>query len=219
MNICEQYVKMIESKYSYLNPTIIIYGSNVYSMNSSDLDVCLIVETVTESLTNKIIEDTLQFHKEFNLRIDKEIPYHNKLVYTFDEIEKFLSFNPFWKNGKFCILDIKKTPEFLNSNTMKYRLMLNILTTDHLVYNDHRSTIEKYENKAWKIIIEAIYNAYEMTTLCEKTLLEHLYINPITGAKGEMYLGYKRNNIKKDIYLRSKLKEQVSKICFNSGEV
>lgn len=95
MNICEQYVKMIECKYSYLNPTIIIYGSNVYNINSSDLDVCLILETVTESLTNKIIEDTLQFHKEFNLRIDKEIPYHNKLVYTFDEIEKFLSFNPF----------------------------------------------------------------------------------------------------------------------------
>lgn len=102
---------------------------------------------------------------------------------------------------------------------MKYRLMLNILTTDHLVYNDHRSTIEKYENKAWKIIIETIYNAYEMTTLCEKTLLEHLYINPITGAKGEMYLGYKKNNTKKDIYLKRKLKEQVSKICFNSGEV
>ena len=30
-------------KYSYLNPTVIIYGSNIYNGSSSDLDVCIIL--------------------------------------------------------------------------------------------------------------------------------------------------------------------------------
>lgn len=202
--ICNEYIKLINNNFKDEVKAIIIYGSNIYNESSSDLDVCVVIDEYDELLENKIINKTIQFHKEYNLKIDEEIPHNNKLVYTINEIENTLSNPPFYIDGKVIINDIVKTKEFLSSNEMKQRLLLNILTTDHLTIG--MDTLE-YEKRAFKIIIDVIKSYYNITNNSEDEILECMYKNRYTDAQGEMYLGYKKKYQAKDNYLKKKIHE------------
>lgn len=215
--ICIEYIDMMMNFMENCNPIIIIYGSNIYNVSASDLDVCIIIDSKNIRLVDEIINKTLLFHKQFNLKIDDEIPHKNKLVYFYEEIEEMLSTNPFCKDNVYNIADIEKTKEFLSSYTMKQRLLLNILTTDHKTINDYNGIVKKYENRAWHIILSAIRNYYKLHDLQANEVLELLYKNRDTGAEGEMYLGYKKNNLKKEIYLKSKIIEHIAKEMCKNG--
>ena len=128
--------------FNELNPIVIYYGSNIYNESCSDLDLCLIFKKkLSKVVQQKLINKTIEFQKNNNLRIDEEIPFTNKLVYTIDEIEDIFINSPFIENGKYKLDDIVKSKEFLSSTIMKKRLMLNILTTDHKVLNDKHKII------------------------------------------------------------------------------
>lgn len=200
--ICSNYCRLIKNNFSDVIKSIIIYGSNIYSENSSDLDVCLIVDKINPQLKRKIISETLKFHSEYKLKIDDEIPHTNKLIYTIDELEETLRDSPFLEDGKTIIRDIVKSKDFLSSKKMKQRLLLNILTTDHLTIGD--STID-YEERAFKIILNAITDYFKVDNKSEEEILECMYTNKYTGSSGEMFLGYKRNYPEKERYLREKI--------------
>lgn len=202
--ICDNYCNLIQNKFQKEVKTIIIYGSNIYNESNSDLDVCLIVEKNNEELENRIIQETITFHKQNNLKIDEEIPYTNKLIYTFEEIEDTLNNPPFFENGKIIIHDIVKSEEFLSSKEMKQRLLINILTTDHITIG--KSTT-KYELQALKIILNVIINYFDINPPTEDKIIECMYTNKYTGASGEMYLGYKKKYQEKEKYLRKKINE------------
>ncbi len=208
-NICNEYCKLIMEKFSNDVESIIIYGSNIYRENSSDLDVCIIVKKNNKKLQQKIISETLKFHCKNDLKIDDEIPYSNKLIYTTDEIVDVLKNPPFVKNSQIVIHDIEKTKKFLSSKEMRQRLLLNILTTDHLTVG--KSTI-KYEEEAFKIIVNIIIKYFNIDNKSEKDILKCMYTNKYTGASGEMYLGYKKNFRQKEIYLQKKIHEVISDI-------
>ena len=194
----------MQNKFSYVINSIVIYGSNIYNTNSSDLDVCLIVNKCDEKLKEKIIDETISFHKKNGLKIDEEIPHSNKLIYTFDEIDEALNKSPFYVNGKAIIKDINKNKQFLSSKEMKQRLIINILTTDHLVVGKN---INKYEQKAFKLIMKVIIEYYNLENPTYKDILNCMYKNIYTGAEGELYLGYKKNYPAKEKYLINKIKE------------
>lgn len=139
-----------------------------------------------------------------NLRIDDEVPHTNKLVYTIDEIEETLNNPPFYENGIVVIHDIVKNMKFLSSKEMKQRLLLNILTTDHLTVGE---STKDYEIRALRIILDVIINYFKIDDKSETEILECMYQNKYTGATGEMYLGYKKDHKEKDKYLRKKIHE------------
>ena len=141
--ICEKYCNEVKKIYGKYIESIIIYGSNIYNVNSSDLDLCLILNYRTEKLDDSIIEFTKKFHKDNNLKLDEEVPYKNKLIYTFNELEDSIKNSPFYLNEKPIIKDIVKDSDFLSSLEMKKRLLINILTTDHVTIG---KSIKKYEN-------------------------------------------------------------------------
>lgn len=205
---CNEYIDLIFKKYSYLNPTVIIYGSNIYNGSSSDLDVCIILTKKDEEIEKCIIKDTVEFHRNWNLRIDEEIPYTNKLIYTYEEVIETINNNPFLKDGKYRIEDIIKTKEFLCSKQMKQRLLINILTTDHLIFGKFKDELLNLQNKAWDIVIDTIINYFKIDDLSVENILNHLYTNKYTGETGEMFLGYKKNYVQKENYL----KEQITKV-------
>lgn len=202
--LCKDYCDMINNRYNRIIESIIIYGSNIYNCSSSDLDVCLITSEYNQSLRDEIIRMTKEFHLSNNLRIDEEIPFENKLIYSENEVLNTLEHSPFEFDGETLIKDIVKTREFLSSIEMKKRLLLNILTTDHLTMG--KST-EEYERKALKIIIETLKKYYSLKDVDVEKILPYFYRNPYTGAEGEMYLGYKKNKVEKDMYLRKKIGE------------
>lgn len=202
--ICDDYCKLINQKFSKYIKSIIFYGSNIYDVRNSDLDVCLISKELTPEIQQEIISETIKFHINNNLRIDEEVPHTNKLIFTVDEIIETLTNPPFFVNGEIVIHDIDKNPVFLSSKEMKQRLLLNILTTDHRTIGE--STVE-YETQALKIILFVIKNYFKIENASIDEILECMYQNKYTGASGEMYLGYKKNYKEKDEYLRRKIKE------------
>ena len=208
---CNEYIDLIFKKYSFLNPTIIIYGSNIYNGSSSDLDVCLILNKTDKEVENRIIKDTIKFHKVKNLKVDEEIPHTNKLIYTYDEVMETIENNPFFKNGAYKINDIVKTKEFLSSKMMKQRLLLNILTTDHLIFGTYKKELLNLQDKAWDLIIDTVINYFKIENLSVETLLQHLYTNQYTGATGEMFLGYKKNYLQKEKYLRIQIEKTIER--------
>ena len=202
--ICQDYCKLINTKFSGKVKSIIIYGSNIYNESCSDLDACLILNEKNAKLQESIIYETLAFHRLHNLKIDEEIPHTNKLIYTISEIEETLKNPPFLEDGKVVIHDIVKDKSFLSSKEMKQRLLINILTTDHLTIGESTA---KYELEALKIIIKVIISYYDIKDVSEDEILECMYTNRYTGVSGEMYLGYKKNYQEKEKYLRKKVRE------------
>lgn len=201
-DVCNKYFQLMKKDFSDIIKTIIFYGSNIYNVHNSDLDVCIIVDSITSETQQKIINETLKFHLENNLNIDDEVPHTNKLIYTIKEVEDTLVNHPFLKNGEIVISDIIKSREFLSSKEMKKRLLLNILTTDHLVIGD---SINEYEKRALNIILDVIITYFKIDNKSEEEILNCMYTNKYTGASGEMYLGYKKNHPEKDKYLRKKI--------------
>lgn len=204
--LCKNYYDMIIREYGTIIQSTIIYGSNIYNCSSSDLDVCLIVNNYDKALQDEIIKKTKSFHLLNKLKVDEEIPFENKLIYSEKEVLDTLEHSPFEFNGNIIIKDIVKTKEFLSSVEMKKRLLLNILTTDHLTIG--KST-ENYERIAWKIILTALKEYYLLQNMDIENILTYLYKNPYTGAEGEMYLGYKKNRVEKEMYLKRKLGEML----------
>lgn len=202
--LCRDYCDMITSNYNKIIESIIIYGSNIYNCSSSDLDVCIIINKYDKALQDEIIKITKKFHMLNKLKIDEEIPFENKLIYSKDEVLDTLEYSPFVFDGKIIIKDIVKTKEFLGSAEMKKRLLLNILTTDHLTIGKNT---DEYERKALRIIFKTIKEYYLLTEVDVENILPYFYKNPYTGAEGEMYLGYKKNRAEKEMYLRKKLGE------------
>ena len=205
--ICLKYIDMINDNYSDCIESIIIYGSNIYDGNSSDLDVCLITNNLSTKVQKKIIDSTIEFHRKNRLKLDEEVPFDNKLIYSTSDIDEALNYSPFYKNKKVVINEIKKTKKFLSSTEMKKRLLINILTTDHITIG--KSTLE-YEKRAYKIIIDVITKYFNLINPNVNELLDNMYKNKCTGAEGEMFLGYKKNHENKEKYLINKLTEYLN---------
>lgn len=214
-NICNEYATFIKDKIKDIDYIIIFYGSNIYNLSSSDLDICIILDTIDNIKVKDFINYTIQFQKNNNLKIDEEIPFTNKLIYTWNEIHDMFSSSPFKKNNKYFIKDIEKTKEFLSSYEMKYRLLLNILTTDHRVLYDVENKIKVYESQAWDIILDAVINYFKIEKVSVNNILKHLYENQFTFANGENYLGYKKGNLDKEKYLMQQVSNNLKRKGYN----
>lgn len=202
-SLCSNYINLMLSNYKNIS-SIIIYGSNIYTNGSSDLDVCIIVNDINEEQKLQMIKDTLKFHRENNLKIDEEVPHENKLIYTVEEVEEVLNNPPFYVDGKPVIKDIEKSKEFLASKEMKQRLLLNVLTTDHITVG---ASTEDYEKRAWQIMLDVVTRYFNIDGTNINEILDCLYTNRYTNSSGEFYLGYKKNYPQKEQYLVRKIKE------------
>ena len=200
--LCRKYIELIKKNYKIYVKSIIIYGSNIYDINSSDLDVCLITDEIPDKVREDIINSTINFHYQNGLKIDEEIPFNNKLIYTYKDVEDTLNKPPFYINGQVVIKKIEKNNNFLSSIEMKKRLLINILTTDHITIG--KSTSE-YEKRALTIIVNAISEYANLKNPTVNELLKNMYTDKYTGASGEMFLGYKTNNKNKEKYLIKEL--------------
>lgn len=209
--LCKNFVHDVLNNFSGVQ--IIFYGSNIYNESSSDLDLCLVVDKeLTPSEKESLIMFTKNFQKRRNLKIDEEIPFENKLIYTKKEIEDVFINSPFRNsNGEYFYRDIIKNKEFLSSSQMKKRLLLNILTTDHKSCGKLLD-LKFYEQKAWFEILTMLTKVFNTNLRNIDNVLDNLYVNPVNFLAGEMYLGYKLSNPNKKRYLRNKAKKYSKKL-------
>ena len=204
-DVAKEYSNCVLNKFENLIP--ILYGSSVFGINGHDLDICFISdkELLKEEL-KELINITRFYHNKYKLIVDEEVPYANKLIYP----KEFI--NDTFINGPFPIIDEKyqipqivKTREFLSSINMRKRLLLNILTTKHLVLHDNQEGIENYSKKAYEYMINVLISYANLNSFTEEELYKVFVKDPYSKVDGELYLGYKTNFKERVVYLKSRI--------------
>lgn len=211
------YINEVINEFTVFNPMLISYGSNIYTDLKSDMDICFILDDncINKKLVGKLIEFNINFHIKYALPIDDEISFENKLVYFDRDVISLLYNNPFMdESGYYHISPIKKEKNFLESNAMRLRLLLNILTSDHLLLLGDKRLHLCYENMAWGILLKSLIRAYNIKNIDVEHLYSALHRHPYTGEMYKEYLGYDINNKNKRDYILSKLKYYIDTIKF-----
>lgn len=192
-SMIEKYKNSIIKEYGDL--TLILYGSTVYGVNTSDLDICYLSDKeLSKQRFQRLKNMTRIFHLENGLRIDEEVPYDNKLVYSNEKIKKTFEEPPFpYIDNKFMINPILKSKSYLSSLEMSKRLLLNILTVRHNIIFGNEAKVKQFSDKAWDIMIRVVLSYAEKNEVTIDELINLLYEDPYTHTTGELYLGYKDN--------------------------
>lgn len=192
--IGKEFIEYINDNTKKVKSDVLLYGSTVYGNITSDLDITFFVKDIKQEDYKTIERLTIEFQKEHNMSLDDEVPYASKLIYTEQEIEYMLRNSPFKKvNGIYVISPIEKTKEFLGSKEMKYRLLLNILTTRFSLLQGDVKKINKYKQKAWELLISVIVSYNRLSEIDLDHFIKMLQKDEKTNNSGEMFLGYKTN--------------------------
>ena len=188
------YSQRIKEAFPESKIIIISFGSFAYGFDTSDFDVCNIFDYYGKKEKEKIKDVTINFHIDNNLKIDNDVPFENKCIFSFDDIRKVIKNPPFpIISDKYYISPIIKKAEYLSSIEVKDRILLNILTSKMVPINGHLDKIYKFTEEAWETIIRVIFSNIGNKPLDQKMFLNHMYKNPIGNEKGKDYLGYCTN--------------------------
>lgn len=214
------FVTLIKKQINIDGLFLILYGSTVYGVDHSDLDICFLSErTFSNEEFETLKKITFDFHVNNKLRIDEDISFDDKLLYTKEFMFETFSNLPFkYKNGKYLISQIKKTKKFLSSIEMRKRLLLNILTVKRKVLIGNVKEIDKYSKIAWSKIIKIVMSYAEIKEVTINEFVNLIYKDPFCGKEGEMYLGYKNNLADKKTFLLKEV-ERIFKYFVKSGEM
>lgn len=172
---------------------VLIYGSSVYGHIYNDLDICVFTDSYTEGQKNKLKEIIINFHKNNELILDNEISYDNKLIFSLNDIENLFKYPPFpIYNNRFYIEKVVKNKRFLESTNMKKRLLLNILTTNHILLCGDKDVLERYKLSAWELLTKVIFSYLNNKCVTIEEFIDSICEDPFFKNEGELYLGYKR---------------------------
>ncbi|WP_242266517.1 MULTISPECIES: aminotransferase [unclassified Bacillus cereus group] len=188
----------------------LVYGSqswNHFNKKNSDIDMMFIVKKEQPKMKQQLIADFMKLNRSLNYELDTEVPYENKLVISLNDIVKALEGLAFQKNNTLCIQPILKTETFLNSNTIKYRLILSAFTTNPLLLSGEVELFVSITQLAFLVVLKVIITHYKCECFTIQDLLEKILTNGIHS--GEDYLGYKSNPIQIESY-RVFLTEQLN---------
>lgn len=181
---------------------VIVYGSWAFGLNNKNSDVDMV--GICLRYTQKQMDNTISFvkdlHKRYKLEFDEEVPYENKLLATPDFMEKSICGNGFEKHSNgIKIQPIVKTKEFLSSNKLAMRLLLNALTTKNIFCGGDYKIYAKVREEAMKNCVRIFFSAWNINNtelnLFVKNLIEK------KGKSGQFYLGFD-NHPKVKRYLR-----------------
>lgn len=176
---------------------IIAYGSNIYEQPESDLDLLFITKNkLDDEELRKYISFIREFHNSEELPIDVEVPYETKLVISEKELNYLLSYSPFKVNDHYEIKNIRNSEQYLKSTEMKQRLLINSLTSDHMLVLGNEKYIIEFEDRAWNIVFDLLINAFGLDLHDTSKVVETLIKNPCNNLVGEEYLGYKNQEKK-----------------------
>ncbi len=172
----------------------ICYGSTVRSGSEiSDIDMLIIEEYPSNLLQRQnFIGDLIALHLKELREIDTEVPYMNKLFYTYKEVESALTLLPFTDEGSFNIKllhSLSDDDSYFSSKHMKLRLCLNALTSKNVFLAGDIATYNRLLHDATsafaQLVVSAIpdYEYVEYDEVISKLVTSGL-------ANENDYLGY-----------------------------
>jgi predicted nucleotidyltransferase len=170
-----------------------VYGSHAtgHAQDGSDIDVLIAIPEKDDAILIAFGTFLRALHIEYNLGLDDEVPYHNKIVVTYQDIEDVILLKPFiTQSNNYVVRPIEKTEQFLTSDEMRLRLLFNALTTPHMHIAGSYQVYDGFKKQAEKALTELALQLTSKSTTSNP--IEVLLIGP-DGEEGEMYLGYKRD--------------------------
>lgn len=212
-------IKDIKDVFPQQDPLVILYGSAVYGKVDSDYDLCVIVHHFTDESIKVLKDIVVNFHINNLLQLDHEVPFENKLLYTYKDVHQVIRFSPFDViSNNFVIREVKKDALFLNSHHIKNRLLFFSLTSDSKVLSGNNQVFNAYKDEAFKTLIKSVYAYTYNYTMTLDEFIEVLCRDCYSGNEGELFLGYKRENPFLVEYLRRRTKAYFS-LFQESGEM
>lgn len=187
-----------------------LYGSQAYGVSTekSDIDVMFAVKNEADVDLSELIRCVVDFHVSHQISLDHEVPYENKILITYDELEKAVNLGGFAvSDDRIVIPEIVKTAEFLSTPAVKMRLALCALTSPHVVFGNNSEKYQTHKQLAERNIVLLAIDLVHDDTFSREAILDVL-LNGKNGETDEMYLGYKKYPVVLE-YLRSLIERQL----------
>lgn len=190
----KELIVFLEEQFFERNFFVCVYGSyisNHYS-ETSDMDIFIAVEKQNADDFDKVVNYFIILCARNNLKLDDEVPHKNKLIVSYDDVHQALLLRSFVKNGfRYHVPPIVKSKEFLASPEIRWRLILNALTSPHECVCGDTQKYNIFKTNAEKAIMQLAYGLTEAMSPTHSEILTVLFLGP-NGEGGEMYLGYKK---------------------------
>lgn len=170
----------------------ILYGSRAYAgyVGHSDLDLLFVSDTLDRSRQLKLIEEVQSIHRRNGFELDNEVPFERKLIATFEDLEKAVDGGGFWRDGdRLGMTPVIKTPQFLNSEELRLRLLLNALAGNVLVLSDTHHLYNSFAERARTTLLVLASRLAQRRTFSIEEFIAFLVSDGIRS--GEYYLGFK----------------------------
>ncbi len=172
-----------------------VYGSyaSEHHTKTSDIDIFVALEKYDVIDFEKVRDFLINLHIRYGLNLDDEVPYENKLVVSYEDIQHAIALHYFIKDGaQYVVPAVQKKKEFLSSPEIRWRLILNALTSPHECISGDRELYTTFRESAEKSITRLAHGLIkDKIKPTIKELVEALLSGP-NKEEGEMYLGYKK---------------------------
>lgn len=181
-----------------------VYGSYATShfTSKSDLDLFIAANNYESADFDKILNFVVHFHTRNNLKLDDEVPYENKLLISYKDIEDAATLEPFIKTGhKYIVPEIKYNKEFLGSRAVRLRLILNALTSPNQFICGNELKYRELKKVLEKAIIRLALGLFEKDKPTADDIMNALLVGE-HGEEGQAHLGYKKDRKEVVEYLR-----------------
>ena len=183
---------------------VLVYGS--YASNDfteeSDLDLFIAIDKKDLTDFKKVSNFIVNLHTRNNLTINEEVPYENKLIVSYDDAIDAIDLKAFIKNGsKYIIPPVTADKEFLASKEVRFRIILNALTSPNQFICGNKNKYNLLKQKAEKAIIKLAYGLAKKSELTQEEILNIILIGA-SGEKSGDYLGYRNHRPKVIKYLK-----------------
>ncbi|NKY51800.1 hypothetical protein [Nocardia vermiculata] len=127
---------------------VVIYGSfgRMRQKASSDVDVLVIGEYSTRAL-RRLTDAIIAYSRERGLALDEEVPYANKVLVDWEELESAGSCSVF--SGSPRLVPVRRHPDFLASKYMRARLFVTgVLAQRTLAWSEDVTRLEAVRARA-----------------------------------------------------------------------
>src|SRR3989338_6018742 len=170
----------------------IIYGSYAYGVNASNSDLDFV--TVSRDFNQPNLRNTLEFvfdlYKRYNLAFDDEVPHEKKLLASYQTLDNAIGGRGFEKrDGRIYVPPVVKTKEFLHSNEIAMRLLLNSITGKNIFVSGDQGYYSQKRKQAVENMVGFIFSIDGVDSFTVREFVQSLIGPP--ERHGEMYLGYK----------------------------
>jgi predicted nucleotidyltransferase len=199
------------------NGIALIYGSYAYELarDNSDVDVLVITDRLDAAARSALISSIVSFHRVWGLPLDDEVPFDRKVAATWEDAERAIaaSFLP-RRDGRPYVSQVVKTEEFLRSEEIRLRLLLNAITGRciQLLGNcEILAQLQRRARRGWFELLPQLVNLPQAWTVTE-------FVDKLIGHPpfdGEMFLGFKGHPIVRS-YLETVFTQE-ARACLKSG--